>query len=113
MIRNEASFEDDGVKDKKTKVFGNLPIDTTSPTTDDQLYLKHILHNDGDEYVNVPAKNILIEFLMQTTLSGTGLCSNNGAKFVLQYAGVYALIMTVWPYVWRNLNGYPSFANKN
>lgn len=54
--------------DERYLIFGNLPIDQTSTMEDDQLMLEHMIDTDGDNYISVPAKNILVEFFLQSTV---------------------------------------------
>ena len=50
--------------DARFAIFGTLPIDRTSTLTDDQDKLEHILNLGGNKFIEVPAKNILIELFM-------------------------------------------------
>ena len=86
---------------KYARVFGNLPIDYTSTLTDDQDRIEYIM-DIGDHYVNVPAKNILMEFYMQ---------SISVMYYDIPMAMLSGMIATAFPYIWRAFNGLPSFRN--
>jgi len=58
----------------------------------------------GDHYVEVPAKNVLMEFYMQSV---------HLQYFHFQASLLLAIILTAFPYIWRAINGKPSFANSH
>jgi 5-formaminoimidazole-4-carboxamide-1-beta-D-ribofuranosyl 5'-monophosphate synthetase len=51
-------------EDVRYDVFGNLPIDRTSTREDDLERMEHILDINGDQFLKVPAKNVLTELYM-------------------------------------------------
>lgn len=54
----------------------------------------------GDHYVEVPAKNVLIEFYMQAA---------SATYFDIPTGMMLGMFMVAFPYIWRALNGKPSF----
>jgi hypothetical protein len=56
----------------------------------------------GGHYNNVPAKNILMEFYMQSV---------NVMYFDPFTAMFLAMLTTSFPYIWRTINGIPAFKN--
>ena len=70
------------------------------------MMIEHVLDNDdSDKYISVPAKNILIEFFMQSTVGSTDKA--------IPVAMMFAMFMAGWPYLWRYINGAMLFRNQN
>jgi len=60
MEPNNSIIIDEKKNAKYGRVFGNLPVDLTSTLEDDQERFEHLM-DVGNHYVEVPAKNVLMD----------------------------------------------------
>jgi len=88
-----------GDTEPKFKIFGNMPVDRTSTRTDNQHKFEHILDLSGNTFIEVPGRNIIIEFYMQAH-------SDNGISIRMKAMGG-AMGMVALPWLSRHLQGLP------